>query len=315
MAFEEFLKSLPSDQAVALYEKKRRDELIKWFLGTFLIALITAATTWYFQFAESTRADQKLMEQTESSRAKLEQEYLSKFLQYGLSSDVDLRIRFAHYFHRISKEPMDKKWKLYYDDLLAAKAGANKSKDGDDTAATADQPLVDSADKIGGVEALTPPSVERRINRIILLATNIVPAERLRQIHMSRGFTDIGYHFLVYPEGNVVRGRSLTEDAAIVTKHNVGTIGIAVPCVTKGHCRLADAQLDSLEQLISGLSQEFNIPLTNVIGAEELADRHDYRENLGDKVRERLAANSGSTGGIRDNGTRRPAPPPGADTQ
>lgn len=48
----------------------------------------------------------------------------------------------------------------------------------------------------------------------------------IRSWHKARGWTDIGYHYVVYRDGRVMLGRPVGQVGAHVAGHNTGTIGI-----------------------------------------------------------------------------------------
>jgi len=76
----------------------------------------------------------------------------------------------------------------------------------------------------------------RRVDRIFLhcsasddpaLAGDmLVPA--IRDWHIKRGFSDVGYHFLIDKRGRVMDGRPLSKIPAAQKGHNTGTIAIMV---------------------------------------------------------------------------------------
>ncbi|GLK86699.1 peptidoglycan recognition protein family protein [Ancylobacter defluvii] len=49
----------------------------------------------------------------------------------------------------------------------------------------------------------------------------------IRAWHKDRGFSDIGYHYVVYRDGRVMVGRPVGQVGAHVAGHNTGTIGIS----------------------------------------------------------------------------------------
>ncbi len=48
----------------------------------------------------------------------------------------------------------------------------------------------------------------------------------IRAWHKQRGWSDIGYHYVVYRDGRVMEGRPIGQVGAHVSGHNTGTIGI-----------------------------------------------------------------------------------------
>lgn len=56
----------------------------------------------------------------------------------------------------------------------------------------------------------------------------------IRAWHFARGFSDIGYHYVVYRDGSIQLGRPVGQVGAHVENHNTGSIGICyVGGVTK----------------------------------------------------------------------------------
>jgi len=51
--------------------------------------------------------------------------------------------------------------------------------------------------------------------------------EDIRAMHKARGFSDVGYHFLVDREGNILKGRPESLTGAHVAGFNSGNIGIS----------------------------------------------------------------------------------------
>ena len=97
----------------------------------------------------------------------------------------------------------------------------------------------------------------------------------VRQWHLARGFADIGYHYLIDRDGQVMVGRDIGRVGAHVKGRNTGTIGVAL---FGGHGssendRFAEnfnaAQDEALENLLDQLRDEFG-PL-RVSGHNEYA--------------------------------------------
>ena len=49
----------------------------------------------------------------------------------------------------------------------------------------------------------------------------------IRAWHKARGFSDIGYHYVVYRDGSIHEGRPVGQVGAHVEGHNTGTIGVS----------------------------------------------------------------------------------------
>ena len=52
--------------------------------------------------------------------------------------------------------------------------------------------------------------------------------DQLEREHRARGFRKIGYHWLIEPDGSVVRGRPELEVGAHVEGHNADSIGVCM---------------------------------------------------------------------------------------
>lgn len=55
-----------------------------------------------------------------------------------------------------------------------------------------------------------------------------VKTNEVRNWHTSKGWSDIGYHYLIDRDGAVVTGRPLDRTGAHVKGHNTGTVGISL---------------------------------------------------------------------------------------
>ena len=50
--------------------------------------------------------------------------------------------------------------------------------------------------------------------------------ETIRKWHLARGFNDIGYHYVIYRDGSIHKGRPIEKAGAHTTGHNSYSIGI-----------------------------------------------------------------------------------------
>lgn len=71
----------------------------------------------------------------------------------------------------------------------------------------------------------------RRIDKIILHCSDSPEgrndkAEDIRKWHKKRGFSDIGYHYVIDLDGTVEKGRPIEQAGAHCTGHNRNSIGI-----------------------------------------------------------------------------------------
>lgn len=88
-----------------------------------------------------------------------------------------------------------------------------------------------------------------------------VSIETIRQDHIkNRGFTDIGYHWVVNIDGKVEEGRREDTVGAHVAKANVGNIGI---CLI-GTDKYTIPQLKALMALVKTILNRSKIPMYEV---------------------------------------------------
>ena len=116
---------------------------------------------------------------------------------------------------------------------------------------------------------------KRRINKIILhcAATREGQNFTIKDIdswHKKRGFTKIGYHYVIYLDGSVHKGRQESEIGAHATGQNANSIGICYigGCDKNGKAKdtRTPAQKESLLKLVHDLLKKYNLGLENVYG-------------------------------------------------
>lgn len=72
---------------------------------------------------------------------------------------------------------------------------------------------------------------KRIINEIIVHCTATpegqdITVNSIRQGHLRRGFSDIGYHYVIYRDGSIHDGRNINISGAHCTGHNQHSIGV-----------------------------------------------------------------------------------------
>lgn len=100
--------------------------------------------------------------------------------------------------------------------------------------------------------------VSKQIDEIILHCSASGPrttVHDIRKWHKSRGWKDIGYHYVIESDGGIRQGRDWQKVGAHCEGHNEDSIGI---CLVGGHdgktlYRFSDKQLEALKLLIEGL--------------------------------------------------------------
>lgn len=119
----------------------------------------------------------------------------------------------------------------------------------------------------------------RKINEIILHCTDTeagkdYSVEEIRLWHLYRGFTDIGYHYIIHPKGRVSQGRPISKPGAHCKGHNAHSIGIAYiggrrdgkPTDTR-----TPNQVSAMDKLILTLIEIF--PIERVTGHCDYSDK------------------------------------------
>ncbi|MBP9990147.1 MAG: N-acetylmuramoyl-L-alanine amidase [Bacteroidales bacterium] len=120
----------------------------------------------------------------------------------------------------------------------------------------------------------------RTITEIIIHCTATTPSasctvESIRRYHLSLGWRDIGYHYVIYPDGSVNVGRPIEEPGAHTTGHNANSIGIAYVGGLDSSRRPSDTrtpnQRVALLQLVKDLMEEHNV--IHIHGHNEYANK------------------------------------------
>ena len=84
-----------------------------------------------------------------------------------------------------------------------------------------------------------------------------VTVDEIRQWHLKRGWSDIGYHYLVCRDGTIRPGRRATRIGAHCKGQNKDSIGV---CLI-GRDTFTNKQLDSLQKLYDILKNIFEIQI------------------------------------------------------
>lgn len=119
------------------------------------------------------------------------------------------------------------------------------------------------------------------VNRITI-HHDAIPAQRLRtqsdaiarlnsvrQSHLKEGWADIGYHYVIDPQGRVWEGRPLTFQGAHVKDTNEHNIGVMCMGNFDQH-RPTSSQIASLDGFVAVLMRRHRIPANRVYTHQEL---------------------------------------------
>ena len=104
----------------------------------------------------------------------------------------------------------------------------------------------------------------RKINKIIIHCSGSdkdkTTLEDIRRWHVNRGWSDIGYHYVIEGDGMVRKGRPIEEVGAHCYGHNKDSIGV---CLCGGDLDLEysddfnESQFDALSRLVEYLQDRF----------------------------------------------------------
>ena len=137
----------------------------------------------------------------------------------------------------------------------------------------------------------------RTINEIILHCSATpegkdYSVDTIRKWHLQRGFSDIGYHYVIYRDGSIHNGRDVNISGAHCTNHNSKSIGV---CYIGGldstgknaKDTRTNAQKKSLVSLVKQLMSIYKLSTSNVHCHNEYANKacpsfkiNDFRKEL-----------------------------------
>lgn len=113
----------------------------------------------------------------------------------------------------------------------------------------------------------------RQINKIILHCSATKEGqeydrEDIKEWHLQRGFTDIGYHYVITLDGTIQEGRDIRTIGAHCSGHNTGSIGICyiggLDENGKGKDTRTTEQRQSLFQLVDELLLAYDLTIEDV---------------------------------------------------
>ena len=121
----------------------------------------------------------------------------------------------------------------------------------------------------------------RTINEIIIHCTATpegreCSVEEIRRWHKARGFTDIGYHYVIHLDGRVEQGRNVDIAGAHCTGHNTHSIGVVYVggCAKDGKTpkdTRTEAQKATLASLLLDLRKLY--PRATIHGHRDFANK------------------------------------------
>lgn len=121
----------------------------------------------------------------------------------------------------------------------------------------------------------------RRIGKIILHCSATpegkdYTVEQIRQWHLARNFSDVGYHFIIYRDGTVHRGRPVAQIGAHTTGYNTHSIGICyIGGMTADNKTPKDTRTEAQRLALIKLVRELkaSYPSASIHGHNEFANK------------------------------------------
>lgn len=123
---------------------------------------------------------------------------------------------------------------------------------------------------------------KRKINGIILHCSATREGQdfttnTIKKWHLERGFSDIGYHYVIYRDGSVNLGRDIDLSGAHTSGYNSKTIGICYIGGCDQNLKSKDtrteAQKKTLIELVNQLMDMYNLTPKDVYGHYQFANK------------------------------------------
>lgn len=120
----------------------------------------------------------------------------------------------------------------------------------------------------------------RTIDKIIIHCSDTpdgraVTVDEIRRWHKERGFSDIGYHYVIMLDGSVRNGRPLEQAGAHCKGQNAHSIGICYVGGCDLNRRPKDTRTDAQKTAMAGLIRELKrrFPTATIHGHNEFANK------------------------------------------
>lgn len=118
----------------------------------------------------------------------------------------------------------------------------------------------------------------REIKRVIIHCSDThahqdIGVKEIREWHTAgRGWSDIGYHYVINRQGEVEGGRPVGIPGAHTLNHNQDSIGI---CLVGGKpmFNFSKKQIDKLVELVWMLVLQYNLKISDVHGHNEYSNK------------------------------------------
>jgi len=119
-----------------------------------------------------------------------------------------------------------------------------------------------------------------------LLDTSNQTFKIIQDYHISKGWENIGYHWVIEKTGNIVAGRPENYHGAHTSNYNNKSIGIVL-CGNFDVTLPTTAQTESLRKLLKEKMVQYNIPIEKIVPHRTFANKTCY----GNKIKDDWARN------------------------
>ena len=120
----------------------------------------------------------------------------------------------------------------------------------------------------------------RPINRIVIHCSATqqgkeYSVDTIREWHKKRGFSDIGYHFIIHLDGTIEKGRPIEKPGAHAKGYNSDSVGICYIGGLSDYGKPKDtrtvAQLHALRRIVDVLKILYDVQDENINGHRDLS--------------------------------------------
>jgi len=97
-----------------------------------------------------------------------------------------------------------------------------------------------------------------------------ITRDDIDRMHKERGYSEIGYHFVVYPDGEIVEGRPVEKMGAHAKGANKGSVGVCLVGRFDGDRDPPPVQQWAVATaFVAGLCRRYGVIRRNVLGHNE----------------------------------------------
>lgn len=110
-----------------------------------------------------------------------------------------------------------------------------------------------------------------------------ISAESLHESHLNKGWAGIGYHFVIRKNGSIELGRPMDAIGSHAYGYNSHSIGIHL-CGNFNLAEPTNAQIESCAVLLAWLMEQYDLPVSSIVGHQDLDATSCPGENLFSKM-------------------------------